>query len=59
MPNEMIEYTFDEVEAETDLAWLIVMGDWKDWLPKSKCDIDLTNMIIEVPEWLATEKELE
>ncbi len=59
MSSEMITYTYDELAHDGDLAWLLVIGDVKDWFPKSRCDIDETDCLIDVPEWLAIEKGLE
>jgi len=53
------EYTFDELIRETELSWLLKMGDDEIWFPKSKCELDENDKIIVVPEWLAIEKGLE
>ena len=54
----MEEFAFDEIIKETPDAWLLDMGDGKVWFPKSQCEIDEDGNTIEVPEWLAIEKEL-
>ncbi len=57
--DEMIEYTIDELKAFSDTDDYDAIDNKDYWLPKSICDLDRTNMIIEVPKWLAIEKELE
>ena len=58
MSNESVEIDFDHIEAETDMAWLVVIDDDEVWLPKSRCDIDNESHVADVPEWLAKEKGL-
>jgi hypothetical protein len=53
-----MEFTFDEIIKETPDAWLLDMGDEKVWFPKSQCELDEDEQIIDVPEWLAIEKGL-
>lgn len=63
--SEMLTLHFESVKAETRAAWLIVFGmdddlnDVEHWLPKSQCSINRAANEIEVPEWLAEEKEIE
>jgi hypothetical protein len=54
-----IEYDRSIDDAETDLAWLIVIDGEEYWMPKSKCDIDETNKSISVPRWLIEKKGLD
>jgi len=58
--NESDEYDYDEIIAETDAAWCLRMSDTGEgtWFPKSQCEIDDHNMVVEVPNWLAEKKEL-
>jgi len=49
---------FDDILKETDSAWLLDFGYIEVWLPKSQCEMDEDENTIEVPEWLAIEKEL-
>ncbi len=57
--SKTLTYNYDSLEHETELAWLLVIGDEKIWLPKSICNIDEEDKLIDVPEWLAIEKGLE
>lgn len=46
-----------DIEHETELAVLVTnLEDEKVWLPKSQIEID--GGYIEVPDWLAEDKEL-
>lgn len=54
----MLSFDYESKEAETDMAWLLVIDGMKIWLPKSRCYQDEHTMIVEVPEWLAEEKGL-
>lgn len=56
--HDLVDLNFDEVLAETEKAWLIVIGDEKHWLPKSQVEIDLEDRQVTLPKWLAEEKEL-
>ena len=52
-----------EIKGETDMAFLVSDGDTQVWIPKSQienpedCILGKTSTI-EIPEWLALEKEL-
>ena len=63
MPNnndqERIVLTYDFIEHETKSAYLIVFGETEVWLPKSLSILDTKNVTIEVPLWLAEDKEIE
>lgn len=57
------EYDFSEKITETDKSWLLKYLNFKgqvveDWFPKSQCEIDLEDLKIIVPNWLAIEKSL-
>jgi len=54
----MEQIDFDELIKETDLSWLLKIDGDQIWFPKSRCEIDEDDGTIEVPEWLAIEKEL-
>jgi hypothetical protein len=55
----MYELHYEDVIHETEEALLVEFEqDVQAWLPKSKCKV-LTDNIIECPEWLVIEKELE
>lgn len=49
---------FDELDRETEAAYLIVIDDEKIWLPKSQARIYEKSKKIYIPEWLALEKGL-
>jgi hypothetical protein len=56
--NEMVEVFFDEIQRETDVAWLLLLDSESgetEWFPKSKCEITEAN-IVQVPQWLAEKK---
>jgi hypothetical protein len=58
--NEILHFAYDTVEHETDKAWLVKLADSeKAWFPKSQCILNEGDSIIEVPRWLAEEKEIE
>lgn len=63
MSKELVEVTYDSIKRETDKAILFVIGDEEVWIPTSQIDGDSGDLeneggTIEIPEWLATEKEL-
>lgn len=59
MSTEMLELAFDEIVIETEEAMLIEFEpEVQVWLPKSQCS-DPYNDIVEVPEWLAIDKNIE
>lgn len=51
-----------EIKAETDLAYLVWDGKTEVWLPKSQIlsmrPESGSGHVLEIPEWLATEKGL-
>lgn len=51
-------FIYDDIERETDAAYLLVFGDQKIWLPKSQIRVYEKNKKVFVPEWLAIEKGL-
>jgi hypothetical protein len=56
---EPVVIVYDRIEHETDAAILIVLDTEKYWIPKSQViDHDEAGNAIEIPEWLAIEKEL-
>lgn len=58
MDDITVEVNYDSLEGETDLAWLLDMGDDKCWFPKSECELDEQDRTVQVPVWLAVEKGL-
>ncbi len=58
MSTERIVIEYDQIVTETALAWLFETTEGNIWLPKSECDIEPRDNIVEVPEWLAIEKGL-
>lgn len=50
----MVEVYYVELVQETDQAYLIETTDGAQvWLPKSQCELDESDMSVQVPEWLA------
>ena len=53
---------FGEIKRETEMAILLDDGTMKVWLPKSQIEYDEPNKYgqttVEMPEWLAIEKEI-
>jgi hypothetical protein len=62
MPDQrtaVIVYNRIERDDEADAAILIVLDEEKYWIPRSQIiDHDEAGNAIEIPEWLAIEKEL-
>ena len=56
--EEVVEINFDEVIKETALAYLIRIDEDEIWLPKSQCDMDQAGHVVDIPEWLALDKDL-
>jgi hypothetical protein len=62
--NEVFVLVFERVKTETKKAWLVVFEQdgleaVEAGLPKSECVLNTQKSEIEVPSWLAYEKELE
>lgn len=57
--REMITLTYDNFIAPTARAFLVTFGDEKVWLPQSLTEIDESNNTLEIPLWLAVEKNIE
>lgn len=48
-----------KVKAETDLAVMVTnLQDENVWLPLSQVEVDYKDQEIQVPEWLAIDKDL-
>lgn len=56
--SEIHNFDYEEFIDETDKAWYLVVEGKGNWFPKSVCQIDKENMTIDVPEWLAIDKEI-
>lgn len=56
--KNMIEFEDCRLEHETDNAWLVDIDGDEVWVPKSQCEYDASSQVLEIPEWLAIEKEL-
>ena len=54
----MVEIMFDELVENRPKAIHIRIENKKYWLPKSQIDFRLWSNIVEVPVWLAEQKEL-
>lgn len=58
--QEMITLVWDKLTYSTDKAHLFTFGEEEVWLPKSQItDIDEKTKTLEIPLWLAEEKEIE
>ena len=56
--SDDIAIDFDELEQETEAAFLVVIDDEKIWLPKSQVRMYPKGKKVFVPEWLAQSKGL-
>ncbi len=55
---KMVTLDVHNVKAETDKAWLMVLGeDMEWWLPKSMCTYNPKLKVVDVPDWLYDKKE--
>ena len=54
--DRLIHTTYDR--AGDDYAYRIDFGVATEWIPASQCEIDAREKIVEMPVWLAEEKEL-
>lgn len=57
--QEMITLTYDNFITPTAKAFLVTFGDEKVWLPQSLTEICESDNTLEIPLWLAEEKEIE
>ena len=58
--REIITLVWDKIEAMTPLTILFTFGDDDVWIPKSQItDLDEKTKTLEIPLWLAEEKEIE
>jgi len=58
--QETITVVYDWIDHTTDKAILFFFGDDEIWLPKSQItDLDEVANTVEIPLWLAEEKEIE
>lgn len=55
--HEIIEIAC-QVKHETEKAFLVFDGDKDVWLPKTQCEWDGRDKVMQMPEWLAMEKGL-
>ena len=59
--NEIVEIAYDSVRRETESARLYVIEDVEVWIPLSRIGNDTSTGeggTVEIPEWLAFEREL-
>jgi len=56
--TDVQEYDVEELITETDKAWLLSVDGEELWLPKSQCEFDEDEMVVDIPDWLAEEKGL-
>jgi hypothetical protein len=59
MMGELVWVTFTKVLRETDRAYLFLTRDGEIWLPKSQIEDLGAHGEVQIPKWLAEEKELE
>ncbi len=63
MDEEFVDLEYVQIKHETDGAWLIELGGNNEgrteWFPKSRCEIYTDTKEVNVPDWLADDKELE
>ncbi len=58
--NETLELEYVEIIKETPMAILFEFAEDEEvWLPKSRITVIEEDYIVEVPEWLAMDKEIE
>jgi hypothetical protein len=58
--HEIITLVWDKIETMTPKAILFTFGDDDVWLPRSQItDLDEKTRTLEIPLWLAEEKEIE
>ena len=56
--GDFVRLEVEEVEAETEKAWLVWIDGIKVWLPKSACEYDDDTEMMYLPAWLAKTKGL-
>jgi hypothetical protein len=59
MANKIITLVYDQIMHVSEKAFFISFGDESVWLPKSQIEIDEKTKTLEIPWWLAVEKEIE
>ena len=59
LPEETIVLAYDFIEYETGQSQLFNFDGTKVWFPKQLSLIDHKNNTVEVPLWIAKEKEVE
>ena len=57
-PSKEITEIAGEIRAERDLSYLFYDGAREVWLPKSLVEWDEETKTMQMPEWLAMQKEL-
>jgi hypothetical protein len=50
---------YDDFTTPTSKAFLVVFDNISVWLPQSLTEIDESSKTLEIPLWLAIEKEIE
>lgn len=56
MHRDSVEIAFDEIVHSTDLTWLVDFGFKTEWVPASQCKINEEDKVVEMPEWLAIDR---
>jgi tRNA(Leu) C34 or U34 (ribose-2'-O)-methylase TrmL len=58
--QEKITLVYDDIKpTRSTLADLFIFGDEEVWLPKSQITVDEESQTLDIPLWLAEEKEIE
>jgi len=58
-PTREAKLPVTTVLSETTKAWLVLCGGEEIWFPKSRCQLNLTESVIWIPEWLADVKGID
>jgi len=53
--HDIIEIS-GEVQGDSDKAYRFYDGKKTEWIPKSQCEWDTKDKIMQMPEWLAIDK---
>jgi hypothetical protein len=58
--NEIVEIYFLDIVAETEKAYLLHLGENRQdvWVPKSRIEMYEDQDLVEMPFWLAKDKDL-
>lgn len=57
--SKKITVAYDELKSVTQMAYLATFAGRNVWLPKSQITFDEETKTLEIPYWLAVDKEIE